>query len=263
MRNLAPMLTGLATVMLASGCAVAPAGPTVAIAPGPSKNAAEFQNDVAVCRSTAQQQIGPALQQLNNQAAASVILGGTIGAANAGASGDDTGAGATYGAVAAGGQTAAAAQASLQQQYDAMYAQCMYARGNVVPGYETAPAYVEAPAGSGLVRAVQRELIRLGYLGGPADGVPGARTRDAISRYEGANRFAVDGTPSRELLASLRSSTSVVRRSWVTPTTTKASARAPPAATGSPRRPRRRLRQHLRALQPTTGSPPVRRRHRA
>jgi putative peptidoglycan binding protein len=222
MRNLGPKLVGLAAVVLLSGCAVAPTAPSVAIAPGPHKTRAEFANDQAVCASLAQQQTGYSAQQLNNQQAAYALGAGALGAVVGGIAGGGQGAaiGAGSGVLAGtalGAGANVASQPGLQQQYDAVYSQCMFSRGNVVPGYG-APAYGMAPERSELVYSVQHELIRLGYLGGGADGVYGPRTRDAIVRYERANGLAVDGTPSPDLLASLQSSTAVARRSWVAPT---------------------------------------------
>jgi peptidoglycan hydrolase-like protein with peptidoglycan-binding domain len=89
-----------------------------------------------------------------------------------------------------------------------------------------APAVYEAPAvpGRNLVHAVQIELIRIGYLGGPPDGVLGPHTSAAISRFERANRLPVDGTPSRPLLRRLRATASAGGQ-WVGP----AQAGEPPA----------------------------------
>lgn len=87
------------------------------------------------------------------------------------------------------------------------------------PPPEPAPVVYEAPVepGRGLVRAVQFELIRTGYLGGVADGVFGPRTSAAIRRFESANGLPVDGSPSRPLLHRLRVSASTGRGKWVGP----------------------------------------------
>ncbi|MDX1434535.1 MAG: peptidoglycan-binding domain-containing protein, partial [Gammaproteobacteria bacterium] len=54
---------------------------------------------------------------------------------------------------------------------------------------------------------IQSMLGELGYQPGPADGVMGERTRQAIRRYQGSAGLAVDGAPSIELRDSLRVAT--------------------------------------------------------
>ena len=99
-------------------------------------------------------------------------------------------------------------QPAIQQQYDNAYAQCMYAKGNMVPGY--GPMMVNAPApppavpDAHLTAAVQHQLIRLGYLHGTADGVSGPQTSAAISQFESVSGLPVDGVPSSPLLARLQ-----------------------------------------------------------
>lgn len=57
---------------------------------------------------------------------------------------------------------------------------------------------------SGLILSVQRQLIRLGYLRPPADGVAGPQTSAAISGFETASGMPVGGGPSGPLLATLQ-----------------------------------------------------------
>jgi peptidoglycan hydrolase-like protein with peptidoglycan-binding domain len=57
---------------------------------------------------------------------------------------------------------------------------------------------------AGLVVATQQQLIRLGYLHPPADGVAGPATSAAISHFEVASGLPVDGVPSGPLLARLQ-----------------------------------------------------------
>jgi hypothetical protein len=96
----------------------------------------------------------------------------------------------------------------IQQQYDNAFAQCMFARGNMVPGY--GPMMVNAPPppppgpDTGLTYAVQQQLNRLGYLHSPADGVAGPQTSAAISQFESVSGLPVDGYPSPQLLARLQ-----------------------------------------------------------
>ena len=70
-----------------------------------------------------------------------------------------------------------------------------------VPGpAESAPEEVESSLGLGRVerRRVQQGLGSLGYGPGPADGLFGVRTRDAIRRYQGAKGFEATGYLSAE-----------------------------------------------------------------
>lgn len=61
-----------------------------------------------------------------------------------------------------------------------------------------------ALAPSSTVLEVQRELNQRGYSAGPADGLMGARTRDAIQSYQREQGLLVDGQASTALLAHLR-----------------------------------------------------------
>lgn len=57
---------------------------------------------------------------------------------------------------------------------------------------------------SGLVYETQMELQRLGYNPGPADGVYGPNTADALATYEEDYALPVTGEPSPQLLAHMR-----------------------------------------------------------
>ena len=116
--------------------------------PSPTKPFEVFQQDQAMCKQYADQQVAGGAQQANNQqvltGAAGTVLGAGLGAAIGGGRGAAIGAGG--GAVEGtlfGLGPAQHAQMSLQQQYDLAYAQCMYSRGNQVPGF--APAYFPPP----------------------------------------------------------------------------------------------------------------------
>ena len=62
-----------------------------------------------------------------------------------------------------------------------------------------------AAADHGLVADIQRDLGKLGYAPGPADGRMGPATDDAIRRYQADNGLLVDGKPSVELRRHLES----------------------------------------------------------
>ncbi|MCH8139012.1 MAG: peptidoglycan-binding protein [Proteobacteria bacterium] len=52
---------------------------------------------------------------------------------------------------------------------------------------------------TGMVRSIQTDLATLGYDPGPADGMTGQKTTDAIIRYQRDHQLLADGTPSPEL----------------------------------------------------------------
>jgi len=95
---------------LLSACTVLPTGPSVLVLPAVGKPMDVFQAEEGGCRSYTQQQIGVTAEQ------------------------------------AAG----AAAAMTLQSQYDRAYIQCMYAKGNVVPGVVVAsgPSFTLPPPGT-------------------------------------------------------------------------------------------------------------------
>jgi hypothetical protein len=142
---------------LLGGCATMPTGPTVTVYPGPGKPFEAFQADDYACRQWAQAQIGGASpsetanQNLASGAAVGTLAGAALGAVVGSASGH-AGAGAAIGAgaglltgTAIGSNSAAASGYSLQRRYNVAYMQCMYAKGNQVPGARPAPAYGPPP----------------------------------------------------------------------------------------------------------------------
>lgn len=134
----------VASLLLLEGCVTQPMGPRVAVMPAPNKPFAVFQEDQAVCKQFADQQTAGGADAANNRAVGSAVLGTVLGAGLGAAIGGGRGAaiGAGSGAIvgtAAGSGPAAGAQYSLQQRYDIAYEQCMYSRGNQVPGFSNAP----------------------------------------------------------------------------------------------------------------------------
>jgi hypothetical protein len=150
----------VALVAAVAGCAAPPLGPTVGVMPGPNKPFDVFQTDQAVCRQFAEGQVGgptAANQTGTNQtllgAGVGTLLGAGLGAA-VGAAAGNAGAGAAIGAgagalggTAVGASNAQASGLSVQQRYDIAYSQCMYSRGNQVPGYAAAPPPPPGPPG--------------------------------------------------------------------------------------------------------------------
>ena len=158
------LLFSFAVILM--GCATMPTGPSVAVMPGPGKPFEVFQADDAVCRQWAQQQIGGASpsENANQNLATGALVGTAIGAAAGLALGSisgNAGAGAAIGGAAGlvGGTAMASGPAydseyALQRRYDIAYQQCMYAKGNVIPGAAPRryyapppppPAYQQAP----------------------------------------------------------------------------------------------------------------------
>ena len=201
--------------LLLSGCAQTPMGPTVQVMPGPGKSFDQFTYDQAGCKQYAESQVAGQAQNANNRAIGAAAIGTVLGAGLGAAIGGGRGAaiGAGSGAIAGTGigmGSSSNEQYGIQQQYDNAYAQCMYSKGNMVPGY--GPMMVNAPpppppgppGPDGLTVAVQQQLVRLGYLHGAADGVSGPATSSAISQFESNSGLPVDGVPSPPLLARLQ-----------------------------------------------------------
>jgi predicted lipid-binding transport protein (Tim44 family) len=128
-----------------SACATVPLGPSVRVLPGPWKPFEVFQADDAACRQWAAQQTGISPDEavggtLAGGAAIGTLLGAGLGAAIGSTSGN-AGAGAAIGAAsgllagtAIATDPAYAAGYAAQRRYDNAYLQCMYAKGNQIPG---------------------------------------------------------------------------------------------------------------------------------
>ncbi len=140
------LVAPLAAALLLAGCVTVPAGPAVTVLPGTYKSFDQFQVDDGNCRNYANAMIGgpTAGQPAQDAAAANAIGAAALGAAAGAIIGSVTGqagAGAAIGAgtgllfgSAAGGNVAGASSYDLQRRYDSAYVQCMYARGNQIPG---------------------------------------------------------------------------------------------------------------------------------
>jgi hypothetical protein len=136
----------LLALILLGGCATMPTGPTVMVMPGPGKPFEIFQADDYVCRQWAQQQIGGTSPsgQANQNLATGAVLGTLLGAGAGAAIGSISGQAGAGAAIGAGAGlltgTAAASgpsynsERALQRQYNIAYQQCMYSKGNQIPG---------------------------------------------------------------------------------------------------------------------------------
>ncbi len=158
MTNIKRISAALAAAVLVAGCATAPLGPRVAVMPAPGKPFEQFRAEDSACRQYAEQSVGGAEQRIQDQAATTTVLSTLIGAAAGAALGGHEGAavgagfGLLTGAAASGGQTQHFSY-DLQRRYDIAYQQCMYSKGNQLPGYSySAPPaaranyYQQAPA---------------------------------------------------------------------------------------------------------------------
>jgi hypothetical protein len=140
MKKAKVVVAGMAVAVLVGGCVQQPTGPTVGVMPAPNKPFEVFQQDQSLCTQYASQTVAGGAQQANDQAvgiaALSTLLGAGLGAAIGGGQGAAIGAasGALGGTALAAGPSGNA-QYGLQQRYDMAYSQCMYSRGNQVPGY--------------------------------------------------------------------------------------------------------------------------------
>lgn len=126
-----------------SGCATQrPIGPSVSVMPAPGKPFDVFTVEDQQCRQYASQSTGLTADQTSygnfaGSAAAGTAIGAVAGQLIGGNQGASVGAG--MGFLAGSSQGANQAQYSsrdAQWRYDNAYKQCMYAKGNQVPGYQ-------------------------------------------------------------------------------------------------------------------------------
>ncbi len=115
-------------VLLLGACQSAPTGPSVTVLPGPGKPLEVFQAEDTACREWAHQQTG-------SRAGAGL---GNIGIGG-GAGGGGRGGGGFFGGGVSTGGGGEPSDYELQKRYDLAYEQCMYAKGNQVPGAPTQP----------------------------------------------------------------------------------------------------------------------------
>lgn len=198
----------LTVPLLVAACAQTPMGPTVNVMPGPGRSFSDFQTDQVVCKNFAEQAVAGQAQNANvrgvGAAALTTVVGAGLGAAIGGGRGAAIGAASgAVGGTGIGAYTSSNAQMSIQDQYNNAFAQCMYTKGDQVPGFQ--PIGAPAVSGANLTQSVQIQLIRLGYMSGPADGVLGPQTSTAISNFQRSTGMVMNGMPSEPLLVRLES----------------------------------------------------------
>src|SRR5499426_4228497 len=145
----------ISALVILTGCMGVPLGPSVAVMPAAGKPFDLFVSEESLCRHYAEQQVGISPQQATqNSTATGAVAGTALGAAAGGAIGAAFGApgpGAAVGAgtgllggSAVGWNNGYGATWTIQRRYDISYQQCMYAKGNQIPGFPT--AYTLAPS---------------------------------------------------------------------------------------------------------------------
>lgn len=154
MKHVNTKVLGLLIVSVSmAGCVAPIMGPTVAVMPAPTKPFVVFQQDTTECQQYANAVLAPVVQQANNQAVGQAIITTALGAALGAAIGGGNGAGIGAAAGAITGTSTAALSAqfagmTIQQQFDIAYSQCMYSKGNQVPGFQPNVYVLPPPPGS-------------------------------------------------------------------------------------------------------------------
>ena len=133
-----------------AGCASTPIGPRVTVMPAPGKPFEVFVEEDHICRHFAAQSIGTspddsATRSMVGSAAVGTLIGATAGALSGGNEGGGAAAGLVVGTMAGAGQGSYSSR-DTQRRYDIAYEQCMYAKGNQIPGYASSTRYVPPPA---------------------------------------------------------------------------------------------------------------------
>lgn len=134
-------LCSLLLVSALAGCATVPTGPTVAVMPAPGKPFEVFTQEDAQCRNFAASSSGANRNETTaNNMAGNMALGTVLGAVAGtliGGNHQGTGVGAGVGLLAGtavGSSQGGGAGYDVQSRYNIAYQQCMYAKGNQLPG---------------------------------------------------------------------------------------------------------------------------------
>ena len=147
--TMAWMAAGLAL----AGCATAPLAPRVAVMPAPGKPFEVFVAEEQACRQYAEQAVAtadgkdPATERAVETGIWATLIGALAGAAIGGRDGAAVGAGFGLftGAATASGESHYVV-GDVRHRYDIAYQQCMYAKGNQIPGMYRPQVEAGAPA---------------------------------------------------------------------------------------------------------------------
>ena len=137
MSQIKAVAAAMSTLLLLQACAATPLGPRVQVMPGPNKPFEVFQQEQAMCKQYAENQVAGQADAANTRAVGEAVIGTVLGAGLGAAVGGGRGAGvgAATGTVmgsAMGAGESQRSQMGIQHQYDNAYAQCMYSKGNQV-----------------------------------------------------------------------------------------------------------------------------------
>ena len=146
MRKFIVLYCTLLSLCTVSACATIPPGPGVTVVPARGKPFELFQQEDALCRRWAEQQIGVSPQEVvNKDTTTGAMVGTAVGAgfgALTGAASGQAGEGALIGGAVgmlvgatSGSDSGRISGQDVQRRYDSAYLQCMYAKDNHILGY--------------------------------------------------------------------------------------------------------------------------------
>lgn len=144
--RLKPIVMACTVTLGLSACVSRPVGPSVAVMPAPGKPFDLFKQEDAECRAYAQSAVGTtaddaAAKSVAQTAAVGAAVGALAGAISGGHGSAGTGAAVgMVGGSLVGSDVANRSSYEVQRRYDIAYQQCMYSKGNQVPGYSGARA---------------------------------------------------------------------------------------------------------------------------
>jgi hypothetical protein len=139
------------SILISSCSSTTPTGPKIAVMPAAGKPFDVFVAEDTLCRQFAQQSIGNAPRSASGNAVGTAVAGTALGTAAGALMGGRQGASVGAGVGLIGGSMAGSGQAGyeardVQWSYDNAYAQCMYAKGNQVPGFQVQQQVPPPPA---------------------------------------------------------------------------------------------------------------------
>jgi hypothetical protein len=128
-------------ILISSCASTTPLGPKISVMPTPGKPFDQFIEEDKYCRYFAEQTISANPKVASTNALGSVVAGTALGTAAGALIGGNKGATVGAGVGLIGGSAAGSGRydydaREIQWSYDNAYAQCMYSKGNQVPGYQ-------------------------------------------------------------------------------------------------------------------------------
>jgi hypothetical protein len=138
-------IIALALLATLSACATKPPGPSVAVMPGAGKPFDVFKFEDYECRQFADSSASDPNKSATKDTAKTAAIGTALGAVAGVLIGDSgrsaaTGAGiGLVGGALVGAGAGSKSSDDVQRRYDIAYQQCMYSKGNQIPGYRSQP----------------------------------------------------------------------------------------------------------------------------